>query len=589
MIRSEAASKPVWPAVWKLLRLRVRLSFNSFRHARLRAKVLTIVGTLALLSLAGFILFMSWLMLGFLRSPELSQYVGMDTGPLLQSMPQLMLTGLFFGIMFTSFGVLLQALYLSGDMDFLLAAPVPVRAVFITKLIQAVLPNLGLFALFGLPILYGLGLSSHYNILYYPVVLLVMAALTFAAAGLSALLVMAVVRLLPPRRAAEIVGFVGATAGVICSQIGNLSQTFGRGNAFTPTFAGGALSLAMRLKTPWIPLNWAGQGLVDLGEGRWLSGVPYVAVTIALAALAFWLALVTAERLYYTGWAGMQVIAHKSKRTKTRSSSASRRPIQISRIEQKLPGPVRAMLTKDFILLGRDLRNLSQLISPLIVGVVLSLSILRSERELPAAMGDAPAFVVNSFRAFTGFGNAAIALFVGWIMLGRLAGMSFSHEGKNFWMLKSSPVSPRQMLAAKFLGALLPTLALAYVFVIGISLLQGLQPGPFLFMMLAVTMCLAGLDGILTGFGAVGANFKWDDPRRMNAGGLGCLGQIVTLLFLPISLGLFLAPLYLAIVLRMPQSYGYMGGILLGVGGNLLCMLVPLKLVERTVRTMDEA
>ncbi len=587
MTAAQESPKPIWPAVWKLLRLRVRLSINSFRHSRLRAKILMIVGILGLLALAAGILFVSWLVLDFLRSPELDQFIQFDRVSMLRAMPELILTGLFFGVLFTSFGVLLQALYLSGDMDFLLSSPVPVRAVFITKLTQAVLPNFGLFALFGLPILYGLGLSAGYNTVYYPLVLLVMVVLTLAAAGLAALLVMAVVRVLRPRRAAEILGFIGATAGVICSQIGNLSQTFGRG--FSPTLTGGAVSLAMRLRTPWIPLNWAGQGLVNIGEGQWLPGSGLLALTLGLASLVFWLALATAERLYYTGWEGMQVVARKSRPSKASRPSATPAREGMAWIGRQLPGPVRGILAKDFRLLTRDLRSLSQLISPLIVGVVLALSFLRSGGEPPAGRGEAPAWFMDSLRLLMGFGNVAIALFVGWIMLGRLAGMSVSEEGKNFWMLKASPVTPRQMLVAKFLGAYLPGLGLGYLFLIGISLLQRPSLGQLLFMMILVALCLAGLTGILIAFGAAGANFKWDDPRRMNAGGLGCLGQVATMLFLPISVGLFLGPLFLASALQLPPSYGYLAGFVLGFVGNALCAYLPLRLMERTVQAMDEA
>ena len=95
----------------------------------------------------------------------------------------MILSALFIGTLLTSFGVLLQALYLSGDMDFLLSTPVPIRAVFIAKLLQAVLPNVALIALFGLPILFGLGISSGYAAVYYPLVVLVMIALALAAAG----------------------------------------------------------------------------------------------------------------------------------------------------------------------------------------------------------------------------------------------------------------------------------------------------------------------------------------------------------------------------------------------------------------------
>ncbi len=167
--------------------------------------------------------------------------------------------------------------------------------------------------------------------------------------------------------------------------------------------------------------------------------------------------------------------------------------------------------------------------------------------------------------------------------------MSFSREGKNYWMLKASPASPRQMLTAKFLGAYLPTLGLGYFFLVGISLLQKLALGQLVFMVIAITLCLAGLSGILIGFGVAGANFKWDDPRRMNAGSLGCLGQVVTMAFLPISLSLFVVPLFVASALQLPSEYGYGAGLLFGVGGNLLCTFLPLRLMEQRVQRLDEA
>ena len=215
---------------------------------------------------AGFIFFLSWLLLGFLHSPKLTQYVGFDAGPFLQSVPVLVFALLFLGILFSSFGVLLQALYLSGDMDFLLTSPVPIRAVFVTKLLQAVLPNFGLAPCSACRYCIGLGLSGHYNLLYYPLVVLTMIALTLAAAGLSALLVMLVARIFPPRRVAEVLGFLTATLSILCSQSGNLYNTLGRNVTISGSQVNGVFALLMRFNTPWNPLNWAGRGLVDLGR-----------------------------------------------------------------------------------------------------------------------------------------------------------------------------------------------------------------------------------------------------------------------------------------------------------------------------------
>ena len=297
----------VLPAVWKLLALRMRISFNNFRRAKTGRKILLIFTALMVLGFAGFIFYLSITFLEFLRSPALSGYTGMDAAPLLESLPVLLLSGLFIGILVTSFGVLLQALYLSGDMDFLLSFPIPIRAVFITKLMQAILPNLGLIALFGLPILFGLGISGGYHFLYYPLLILVMIALALVAAGFSALLVMLVARVFPARRAAEIIGFLGALFAITCGQMGNFANTTSDGTEFSPEQLGGATSLIVSANTPWFPLNWAGRGLVSIGEGDWLPGTVLVLGTLGLCALGFWFALGTAERWYYSGWAGMQV------------------------------------------------------------------------------------------------------------------------------------------------------------------------------------------------------------------------------------------------------------------------------------------
>ena len=123
---------------------------------------------------------LSWLLLRFLQSPEVSQYIGGNQA-FLVNIPVLVVSAAFIVILLTSFGVLLQALYLAGDMDFLLSVPIPIRAIFISKLLQAIIPNFGLILLFGLPVLYGLGLSSGYTFLYYPVVLIVLALLALAA------------------------------------------------------------------------------------------------------------------------------------------------------------------------------------------------------------------------------------------------------------------------------------------------------------------------------------------------------------------------------------------------------------------------
>jgi ABC-2 type transport system permease protein len=581
------------PATWKLLRLRLLLNWNAFKHAKVRRKIATIVLVILVLAFTGFVSFLSWLLLGFLRSSKLTQYVGFDVAPFLQSVPVLIFAILFVGILFSSFGVLLQALYLSGDMDFLLTSPVPIRAVFVTKLMQAVLPNFGLGALFGLPVLYGLGIRGHYNLLYYPLVLLTMVALTLAAAGLSALLVMLVARLFPPRRVAEVLGFLTATLSILCSQSGNFYNTMAHNNvSISGSQVNGMFALLMRFNTLWNPLTWAGNGLVALGEGRWLAGIGLLALTLGLTSLAFSFALVTAERWYYSGWAGMQVVAYKKKPARARAANV--RPIPgpasqaESRVRRVIPAPIRAILQKDFLLLRRDIRNLSQLVTPLIFGVFYTFMFLRPGNPIFPDSPDMPSIFSQISHFIATYGNIGMSLFVGWMLLGRLSGMAFSAEGKNYWMLKASPVRTTHLLAAKFLVAYLPTLALGVVFMLAVSIMQKTSPGIFLYGLLATALCQAGMNGILLAFGVAGANFNWTDPRRMNAGVIGCLGQAITGLFLPVSFGFFIGPLLLVTVFHWPQVYGYLAGAVLGTAVSATCALLPPWLVRRRVERLNE-
>src|SRR6185295_9808620 len=101
------------------------------------------------------------------------------------------------------------SLYLSGDTDMLLVAPVPMRAVFVVKFFGGlIVPYILLFGLLG-PALFGYGQGLGYGAAFFVMAILVLALLPLLPAGLGALLVMVVVRVVPARRAREIVSVIG--------------------------------------------------------------------------------------------------------------------------------------------------------------------------------------------------------------------------------------------------------------------------------------------------------------------------------------------------------------------------------------------
>jgi ABC-2 type transport system permease protein len=582
-------SHALWHYVWKLLRLEWMIFWSGLRRARLRRKIgYALTGLFVLALMAGAFAF-SWFLLSFLRSPQLAEFIDPDL--FLLSVPALITSIAFLGILLTSFGVLLQALYLAGDLDFLLSAPVPIRAVFVTKLAQAILPNLGFVGFFGLPVLYGLGASANYTPLYYPLVVIVLVGLALAAAGLSSLLVMGVVRLFPARRVAEVLGFIGAVVSILCSQSGQLVNQAEISEAQAQAQASQALALLARFNTPWSPLAWAGRGLVDVGEGRWASGAAFLLLTFGLAGAVFALALVTAERLYYSGWASIQIGTRKKKaarpsRPLSPGSVKASAPARL--LELVVPAPVRGIVAKDWLVLRRDLRHMSQLITPMIVGVIYAMMLARNRGQVTSGQDEVPAWMVYVMKDMLTYASVGISLFVGWSLLSRLAMMSFSQEGRHYWLLKVAPLRSGQLLLAKFLVAYLPTLALSSAFLLVVSLVQGAGPDTLLFGLLVVALCLAGEAGLGLAFGVVGVNLEWDDPRRMIRGPLGCLGMLVSMVYMVVMLGLFFVPPLAFAAFGGPQAAGQLIGLALGGLASLACALLPPWLVHERVARIGE-
>ncbi|UCD40884.1 MAG: hypothetical protein JSV69_09825, partial [Chloroflexota bacterium] len=394
----------LWSSIWKLLRLRGVIFISGFRRARLRNKIGMIVLGLVVLGVLAAAFALSILVLNALRSPLMAQVVN-DPERLLGSIPALVVTIAFVAILITSFGLLLQALYLAGDMDFLLSSPLPMRAVFLSKQLQAILPNYALILLVGLPVLFGLGISQGYNFLYYPLVILILTLLTLTAAGIASLVVMAVVRIFPARRVAEVLGFLVATISILCSQSGQIANF--------ADVSGEQASLALnqlgRINSPFSPLSWVGGGLVAIGQRDWLTGMGLIAVTIVVCGAIFIISLNTAERLYFSGWASVHITRRKKRVDRRQPVTTPVRSLFSPVIHRLITPQVRAIIIKDFLVLRRDLRNMSQLVTPLIIGIIYAVMLVRGGSEPPPGRGEAPELFMQVLGNFFLYANVGIS------------------------------------------------------------------------------------------------------------------------------------------------------------------------------------
>ena len=574
----------LWAYVSKLLHLRQVTLVSGFKRAKPLIKVLDIGLVLLVVGVAVGCYLLSNAILKELNSPAIVQS-GINLAALMDAIPALIISLAFILTMMASFRVLLQALYLARDMDFLVAAPIPIRAVFLTKLLEAILPNFILVLVCGLPVLLSIGVARGYHIIYYPLLLVILVFLSLAAAGISSLLVMAVVRVFPAKRVAEVLTFLGAFLILLLSQSFNLMGD--RLKDISPEQITSGANLFTKLNNPLIPLAWGGRSLVDFGQGNWLSGGIFLALTLGVSGVVFWLTLRTAERLYYTGWASLQVGTTRKKR-RIAADRGDEYRVGSNLLVRWLPAQVGAILVKDFKQVRRDLNNLSQVIGALIMGVVFGVMLLRSGGEPPAGQGNAPDQFMTILRSAMVYGSMVIGLFVGWCMLARLALVAFSMEGRAYWILKTAPISSGKLLAAKFLMAYIPSLILSWIYLIAIALLQKPPLVIVLYGLPSIALILAGLCGINLAFGVRGVNLTWTDPRKMENGVAGLAGTIISIIYQLVTLLLFFGPPLGFPILGISESIGMLVGLLVGGTATLLCTFVPLKIIKGRVSKIGE-
>src|SRR5436190_420931 len=147
------------------------------------------------------------------------------------------------------------------------------------------------------PALLGYGQGMGYGASFFVAATLVLALLPLLPAGLGALLVMAVVRVIPARRAREIVSVIGGLFGASWYIVNQFAPEVAPRIANVRT-----LESLRRLDVPLLPSAWAGRALVAAGQRDWLTLLAYGGLFTVLSRAVYAGCLLLAERLYYAGW-----------------------------------------------------------------------------------------------------------------------------------------------------------------------------------------------------------------------------------------------------------------------------------------------
>ncbi len=445
-----------------------------------------------------------------------------DMTPFLQAVPSVALFWAFFLLIFSSFSSVLSALYLSSDLDLLLVTPVPMRAVFIVKFFSGLFPQYAWLLTLLWPFLLGYGTGMEYGRGYILVTLLVLLFLPLFPAGLGTLLVMAVVRVIPARRARDVMSVLGGLLGV---GVYVISQFVVEVAPYIANVQN--LQTLQQLDLPLLPSAWAGRALIAAGEGDGLTMLVYVALFTLLSLIAFVGCVLLSERLYYIGWSNMAV-QNGRVRTVVQPSLTHTRQWHWLRANswfRFVPTPVRAIFFKDWRVFPRDLQNLQQLIFPLTLAGIWMIRLLLGSESAAVVLSDSNE--VRLVATVQNVGSIGIAFFLCLTLANTIAGAGISREGRTFWLLKLAPISAWHILLGKLCLAYLPFPTVGTFFLVLVAVLQ---QTPFTAFLLSWTLLLlVGLGGtcITLGLGAMFPRLDWENPQQQVTLVAGCLSFLI--------------------------------------------------------------
>lgn len=478
----------------------LHLKFTALKNAFARAPKwgFVLVGALALL-LGWAEVYGTWKALNFL-----GKFGDIGTNVFARVL-EIGLITLTSGVTFSATTAAIQTLYLSDDLNFLLTQPLPTRRVFGLKVFETFLNTALVPTLLTVPLLFTVGAYFHAPGWAYPLMLLT-ALLSFAApVGLGALLAVFLMRVAPVGRVREVSTALGVlfSAGLVYA-IRALRPEVIVQRMQDPTKFEELLKNFASPSSPFLPPSWAAQGIWQAAHGQ-LSGslLPLALLTVTLLVAATLLA----TRAYQEGWA--RALDSSQPKLDPRPRRASRAELQFSRW-----GRGGSLAFKDWRVTLRDPTQWSQLLVVAALAGVYLISVKAVPIPLP------------QFRGILGYVQLA---FQGFIVSGvavRLAFPAVSTEGRAYWLLRTAPVSPREIVTSKFWSVLPVTLVLGLV--MGVASARSMNLGPTL-LLLSVLVSISNafvITALGIGLGAAAPKFDADNPAEIgvSAGGLAFMG-----------------------------------------------------------------
>ncbi|MEO7962957.1 MAG: hypothetical protein ABIT38_03510, partial [Gemmatimonadaceae bacterium] len=495
-----------------------------------------------------------------------------------------LLAGKLLGILLLSFFSILllsniitalSSFFLARDLDLLVSAPVDWLTLYGAKLFETVLHSSWMVVLLAVPMLSAYGSAYDGGWLFPLLAIATFLPFLIIPAVIGSAITLLLVNVFPARRTRDILSVISvlAAAGLVILFRMLRPEQLAKPEGFKSLVE--FIAVLRGPTSPMLPSEWMQRTLMG-----WLTRsfdpLPLYLLWSTAAAFVV-LGAMLHRALYGIGFTKAQESAQRSVRTTTRPSILSRllSPWGIVR---------RELVLKEVRLFFRDTTQWSQLILLAVLVVVYVFNI----KFLPLTGDGITFFIVNLIP----FLNLGLAGFVLASIAARFIFPGVSLEGRSWWLLRSSPMSMRELLWSKFWVGTLPLLILALGIVTVTNVL--LQVGIFMFAVSVATITLLtfAISGLAVGFGTLYPRFETENAAQIPTSFGGLVFMMSSVLLIGGVIFLEARPVYQYL---HGQLYGVREAdntaMLVGFGlAALLCLLttfVPLQLAQRRLELLE--
>lgn len=468
----------------------------------------------------------------------------------------------------------LSTFFLAKDLDLLVSSPVDWLQLYLAKLTETMVHSSWMVALMAVPIFsaYGVAYGGGFLFPFYAAVAFLPLLIIPAVLGTTTTLIL--VNVFPARRTRDllsIVALAAAAALVLAFRVIRPEQ-LARPEGFQNLLD--FITLLRTPTSPFLPSEWATNSIMGFLVGP-LDVFPLVLLWTTAAAFVVFGGMIN-RRLYAPGFTKAQEGAERF--VKGWIWRAVCDPLFRSLSVSK-----REFIVKDLKLFFRDTTQWSQLI---LLGVLVVIYLFNIQ-SLPLFTGERVPFFLVSVVSFL---NLGLAGFVLASIAARFIFPSISLEGRQMWLLRSSPLDLRALMWSKYWIGTIPLLVLALIITVFTNII--LQATAFMMVVGISTIILLtfAIGALALGFGALFPQFETENAAQIptSFGGLvfmmttvALVGAVIVLEAIPVY-G-YLSTVYgggeVHVNLRMIASFA--GVIALCIAATVIPLRVGLRRMEQ--------